>query len=158
MPKFGFNPSEVGPEEPRSFELLPKGEYTLRATDAEELPTSTGGEMIKVTFDVASGSYEGRKIWFQFNTKNASEQAERIGHQQLVAWATACGKPEADDTDDLLERPFQANIVIEKGKNGFKDRNTIASFLFERKKAKAPVAKSEPPKKETNGGSKWKID
>ena len=29
MPKFGFNPSEVAPQEPMSFELL-KGEYTLR--------------------------------------------------------------------------------------------------------------------------------
>ena len=158
MPKFGFNPSEVAPQEPMSFELLPKGEYTLRATDAEERPTKNNGELIAVTFEVASGSYEGRKIWFQFNTKNASEAAERIGHQQLVAWATACGKPEADDTDDLLERPFQANIVIEKGTNGYADKNKIASFLFSKSKAKAPVAKSEPPKKETNGGSKWKID
>tara|TARA_Y100000593_G_scaffold93049_1_gene186532 strand:+ start:1793 stop:2269 length:477 start_codon:yes stop_codon:yes gene_type:complete len=158
MPKFGFNPSEVVPQEPMSFELLPRGEYTLRATDAEERPTKNNGELIAVTFEVADGSHQGRKIWFQFNTKNASEQAERIGHQQLVAWATACGKPEADDTDDLLERPFQANIVIEKGTNGYADKNKIASFLFSKAKAKTPVKKSEPPKKETNGGSKWKID
>ena len=68
MPKFGFNQSEVLPQEPMSFEVMPKGEYTLSATDAEDLPTSTGGEMIKVTFEVVDGSHQGRKIWFQFNT------------------------------------------------------------------------------------------
>lgn len=57
-----------------SFELLPKGEYTLRATDAEERPTKNNGELIAVTFEVASGSYEGRKIWFQFNTKMHQKQ------------------------------------------------------------------------------------
>ncbi len=158
MPKFGFNPSEVAPQEPMSFELMPKGEYTLSATDAEERPTSSGGEMISVTFEVADGSHQGRKIWFQFNTKNASEQAERIGHQQLVAWATACGRPDADDTDELLDRPFQANVVIEKGTNGYADKNKIASFLFSKAKAKAPVKQSEPPKKSSNGGSKWNLD
>ena len=62
MPKFGFNPSEIVPEEPRSFEVLPKGEYTLRATDAEDLPTSTGGEMIKVTFEVTNSKLMERLL------------------------------------------------------------------------------------------------
>ena len=157
MPKFGFNPSDVKPDE-RQFGNIPRGEYTVRAIEAELRETSTGGEMIVVDFVVENDSYEGKRIRKNFNIKNQSEKAEQIGHQELVSWATACGKPEADDTDDLLERPFQANIVIEKGTNGYADKNKIASFLFSKSKAKAPVTKSESPKKETNGGSKWKID
>ena len=57
-----------------------------------------------------------------------------------------------------MEIPCQALIVIKDGTNGYSARNEIASFMFDKRKAKLPIAKSEPPKKETNGGSKWKID
>ena len=157
MPKFGFNPSEVKPDE-RQFGNIPRGEYTVRAIEAELRETSTGGEMIVVDFVVENDSYEGKRIRKNFNIKNQSEKAEQIGHQELVSWATACGKPETDDTDDLMEIPCQALIVIKDGTNGYSARNEIASFMFDKRKAKLPIANSEPPKKETNGGSKWKID
>ena len=50
----------------------------------------------------------------------------------------------ADDTDKLLERPFSAAVVIEKGTNGYADSNKIKAFLFsaeEKPKAAKPAAK-----------------
>lgn len=144
MAKFGFDVTEVVVDAPVSYDPIPDGEYTLKALDAEEKATAAGtGSYIKVKFEVVKGEYAGRLLWQNFNINNPSEKAQRIGRQQLVAWATACGKPEADDTDKLLEKPFRAAVGIEKGTGGYSDSNRIKAFLFEEESAPAakPAAK-----------------
>lgn len=155
MAKFGFNVAEVEVDAPVSYDPIPDGEYTLKALEAEEKQTSKGdGSYIKVKFEVAKGEYAGRLLWQNFNINNPSEKAQRIGRQQLVAWATACGKPDADDTDKLLEKPFRAAVSIEKGTGGYSDSNRIKAFLFDQEesapaakpaKAAAPAAKAAAP-------------
>jgi hypothetical protein len=48
----------------------------------------------------------------------------------LVAWATACGKATADDTDKLLGKIFSAKVGVEKGTGGYADSNRIKAFLI----------------------------
>jgi hypothetical protein len=154
MAKFGFDVSDVTPDTGAtgggSYDPIPEGEYVLKALDAEEKTTSAGtGSYIKVKFEVVKGEYSGRLIWQNFNVNNPSEKAQRIGRQQMVAWATACGKPDADDTDKLLEKPFTAAVSIEKGTGGYSDSNRIKAFLFNQdaapaKAAPKPAAKPAP--------------
>lgn len=144
MAKFGFDSSEVDMTTVGggNYDPIPAGDYTLKALEAEEKETKAGGLMIKVKFEVVSGEYAGRWIWNNFNVVNASEKAQNIGRQQLVAWATACGKPDADDTDKLLDKKFNATVSIEKGTGGYKDSNGIKAFLSST--AEAPKAKAAP--------------
>jgi hypothetical protein len=153
MAKFGFDVSDVTPDTGAtggSYDPIPDGEYVLKALDAEEKATSAGtGSYIKVKFEVVKGEYSGRLIWQNFNINNPSEKAQRIGRQQMVAWATACGKPDADDTDKLLEKQFTAAVSIEKGTGGYSDSNRIKAFLFNQEAAPAkaapkPAAKPAP--------------
>jgi len=154
MAKFGFDVSDVTPDTGAtgggSYDPIPEGEYVLKALDAEEKTTSAGtGSYIKVKFEVVKGEYSGRLIWQNFNVNNPSEKAQRIGRQQMVAWATACGKPDADDTDKLLEKPFTAAVSIEKGTGGYSDSNRVKAFLFNQESAPAkaapkPAAKPAP--------------
>ena len=153
MAKFGFDVSDVTPDTGAtggSYDPIPDGEYVLKALDAEEKATSAGtGSYIKVKFEVVKGEYSGRLIWQNFNVNNPSEKAQRIGRQQMVAWATACGKPDADDTDKLLEKQFTAAVSIEKGTGGYSDSNRIKAFLFNQEAAPAkaapkPAAKTAP--------------
>lgn len=150
MAKFGFNLSDIAPDTGAgggSYDPIPEGEYTLRALEAEEKTTAKGdGQYIKVKFEVTRGEHEGRLLWQNFNTVNPNEKAEQIGRGQLSAWATACGRPDADDTDKLLDRPFKASVVIEKGKNGYSDSNKIKAFLFDadEKPKAAPRAAAKP--------------
>lgn len=131
MAKFGFDVKEVDPNVAVGFDPIPAGEYTLKALEAEEKQTANkDGSYIKVKFEVVKGEYAGRWIWQNFNINNPSQKAEMIGRQQLVAWATACGRPEADDTDKLIEKMFNAEVEIEKGKDGYADSNKIKAFLF----------------------------
>lgn len=149
MAKFGFNAAEVDVTAPAEYDPIPEGEYVLKALEAEEKETSRGdGSYIKAKFEVVKGEHAGRLLWQNFNINNPSEKAQRIGRQQLVAWATACGRPEADDTDKLLEKPFRAAVAIEPASNGYKASNKIKAFLFEQAGSAAPaapVAKSPPP-------------
>ena len=153
MAKFGFDVSDVTPgtgSTGGSYDPIPDGEYVLKALDAEEKATSAGtGSYIKAKFEVVKGEFAGRLIWQNFNVNNPSEKAQRIGRQQMVAWATACGKPDADDTDKLLEKPFRAAVSIEKGTGGYSDSNRIKAFLFNQEAAPAkaapkPAAKPAP--------------
>lgn len=147
MAKFGFNVAEVEIDAPVSYDPIPDGEYTLKALDAEQKTTSRGdGTYIKVKFEVVKGEYAGRLLWQNFNIENPSQKAQNIGRQQLVAWATACGKPDADDTDKLLEKPFRAAVGIEKGTGGYSDSNRIKAFLFEQQDD-APTPKAKPAAK-----------
>jgi hypothetical protein len=146
MAKFGFDSSEVDVSAPAEYDPIPEGEYILKALDAEEKATSAGtGSYIKAKFEVVKGEHAGRLLWQNFNINNPSEKAQRIGRQQLVAWATACGKPEADDTDKLLEKPFRAAISIEPASNGYKASNKIKAFLFS-DEAPAAAPKTAAPK------------
>lgn len=149
MAKFGFDTSDVQPDAPVSYDPIPAGEYVLKAVEAEEKQTSKGdGSYIKVKFEVVKGEYAGRLLWNNFNVNNPSEKAQQIGRQQLVAWATACGKPDADDTDKLLEKPFKAAVSIEKGTGGYADSNRIKAFLFDSEK---PAASKPAPGKPVAG-------
>jgi hypothetical protein len=143
MAKFGFDVTEVEPSAPRTdYEPIPAGEYVLRAVEAEEKTTASGGTMITAKFEVVKGEHAGRLLWQNFNIVNASETAQRIGRQQIVAWATACGKPNADDTDKLLGKPFAASVDIDPAKNGYKASNKIKAFLISQDDDAAPAKKA----------------
>jgi hypothetical protein len=160
MAKFGFSPAEVDVNATVSRDPVPPGEYTLKALEAEEKETASGGTYIKVKFEVVAGEYAGRWIWNNYNIVNASEKAQQIGRQQLVSWATAAGKPEADDTDKLLERPFKALVGIEKGTGGYADRNNIKSYLMgdaapAKSAPTAPAKAAAKPSAPAKGGNPW---
>lgn len=145
MAKFGFDVSEVEVDAPAEYTPIPEGVYVLKALEAEEKATSAGtGSYIKVKFEVVKGDHTGRLLWQNFNINNPSPKAQQIGRQQLVAWATACGRPDADDTDKLLEKPFRADVTIEKGTGGYKDSNKIKAFLFDSAESSAPKAQAKP--------------
>lgn len=148
MAKFGFSPDEVDVNATVSRDPIPAGDYVLKCLEAEEKATKSGGTMIKAKFEVVSPSeFAGRWIWNNYNIVNASEKAQNIGRQQLVSWATAAGKPDADDTDKLIDRKFTATVAVEPASGAYSASNSIKSYLLpeaEGKPAKTPAAKAAP--------------
>ena len=149
MAKFSFDVSDYTSEGSNSFDVMPKGEYTLKGIDAEMKDTKAGtGKYLSVTFEIVKGEFQGRRVWMNFNLFNPNDKAEKIGREQLASWARACGKPNAGDSDELLERPFQGKLDIEKGTGGYEDKNVIKAFLsgdVKPAKTAAPAAKFSEP-------------
>ena len=159
MANFGFEVSEY--ESVEDYSVMPEGDYKLKATEAESKETSTGGEMIAATFVVIEpAEYKGRIVWTNFNVINKSEKAQNFGRRMLAGWARAAGKPNANDTDQLLDRPFWAILGIEKGSGKYKDKNVVTSFRqpdeeFEQV-AKKPVASAKATEEETSAPASTK--
>ena len=129
MAKFGFDFNDVQPDTRGNFDPLAPGEYVLKATACEEKETKAGtGSYLAVTFEVAEGQYAGRRVWMNFNIHNPSAKAQNIGRQQLVSWATAAGKPDASDSDALMDRKFTAKLGIEEHQV-YSPRNRIDAFI-----------------------------
>lgn len=146
MAKFNFDVSEYQ-DFGGSFEPLPIGEYELMATKCDLKNTKAGdGQYFSTTFEVLGPTHAGRFVFSNYNIVNPSAKAEELGRMQLSSWARAVGKPNASDTDDLLNLPFIGLIGIEKGTGDYKDKNKIDGY-----KAKigsvggAPRGRGRPP-------------
>jgi len=151
MARFGFSTSEYEPDTGvGSYEPIPQGEYEMMCEEADEKKTSAGtGVYIKAKFRVLGPTNEGRFIFMNFNIQNPSAKAEEIGRRQISGWASACGRPNAADTDELLNLPFKANVEIEPGSGQYGPQNRINGYKVlgsAAPKASAPAAaKPTPP-------------
>jgi hypothetical protein len=140
MANFGFNLSDVDADAGGggNYEPIPDGEYQLMCEEAEQRQTKAGtGYYIRAKFRVLGPSNANRIIFMNFNTQNPSSKAEEIGRRQLAGWARACGVPNASDSDQLINRAFNADVGTEKGSGDYGPQNIITNF-------KAPNGASAP--------------
>jgi len=130
MARFGFTASEYEPDSgPGNYEPIPEGEYQLMCEEAEEKQTAAKtGSYIKAKFRVLGPTNANRLIFMNFNIHNPSAKAEEIGRRQISGWAMACGRPNAADTDELLNLPFSADVTIEPASGQYGPQNRISGF------------------------------
>lgn len=155
-------------------EPVPPGDYTLMAESTEAaLTKDQTGAMLKVTFSVVEGQYEGRKIFTQFNVRNKNMQAQQIGIGELKALCLAC-EIEYDavkaESDMLLHKPFQARVGMEKEQinqttsQPYPPRNRILKYFPAGASAPAantaavvpPAAAAPRPASAPQGGTPWR--
>lgn len=113
------------------FDPIPPGDYILQVSETELKNTKDGtGQYIKVAFTVMGPKYEGRKIFTNFNIRNASPEAERIGVSQLKALVVAGGVAEPlMDTDQLIGATVSARVTIDKSDDPqYGDQNRVSRY------------------------------
>ena len=116
MPIIDFDPVESD-FAPRTFEPLPRGDYTAMITDSVVKTTKAGtGEFIALTMEIIDGSYSGRKIWHNVNTKNPNPTAANIGAADLTRYFRSCGldMQRGSDTTTLYNIPFKLTLGIDR--------------------------------------------
>lgn len=112
---------------------IPAGDYILELVDREFKPTKDGtGAMMSCQFKVSEGGFEGRRVFANFNIKNKSEQAQRIGLGQVKGFCAAAGVSWEDaraDSSILIGRPCLATVGLSKTTDQYPDpRNEIKAF------------------------------
>lgn len=148
--QFEFDASEV-PAAERSFDLLPAGWYTARVTGAEVRQTKTGtGSYLRVEFTVADPA--GRKVWSNYNVRNANAAAEQIGRQQLAELLRAVGIVKLGDTDELIGTAVSIKVKVREARGEYEASNEVAGSKSldgavpqVAAKAAAAPAKAAPP-------------
>lgn len=105
---------------------LSPGVYSLIVVRSEQKDTrDRTGVYLEVEFDVTSPEeFANRKFWDRFNVLNKSNEASRIGREQLGDLALACGIPLLEDDQDIVGREVLAEIFVEPAKP-YTDRNGV---------------------------------
>lgn len=110
---------------------VPAGEYTLQCEKGTIAYTKNGkGVLFKAQFAILEGEYSGRMIFGQFNIRNDNEQAQTIGIAELKALTIACGldwETVRADTDQLLYKPFQARVGMDREQTNPETGRTYAA-------------------------------
>lgn len=112
------------------FSPLPNGVYfvTIESIEDFDYNRKTG---VKFAFKVLDGEYEGRKVWKQlyFGGDELSDKAKEYSYNVLrnIVWAS--GLDEVGNTDELVGKIFDINVVCEESYNGNgKIRNDITYY------------------------------
>ena len=137
--EFQFDATTIEPSD-RSFELLPAGWYSATITGAEVKQTKTGtGSYLKVEFTVSDPA--GRKVWSNYNVRNANSAAETIGRQQLAELLRAIGKPKLGDTDELIGSAVSIKVKVRAASGEYEASNEVSgSKAIDGAAPPAPVA------------------
>ena len=148
MAQLGFQANQYQPTD--DFAPLPAGEYTTMMTEANVENTVKGGAMVKITYTVIEGEYQGRKIWSQHNIVNHSPQAEEIGRREISRIAHAIGHSALTDTEQLLNQMVRVSIIIEQDL-GYIPKNEIKRWESADGNSSV-VYQSQPPQSEVQSG------
>lgn len=127
MATLNFKASAIKVEErSNSFDPLPAGQYELMITRSATKPTKAGtGSYLELEMQVIGGQHSGRRHWERLNLDNPSQQTVKIAEEQLARLCNALGIDDVNDSEQLHDLPFLADVAIDKKDN---TRNVIYGY------------------------------
>lgn len=149
-----------GVEVNTDFDLIPPGTYDVTVTGAEgpiesarTNPTNPTehGQYIKIECTITGPSNAGRKIWMNNNIicfpkslgaddVKKCQTAMAMGAKERKVMLDSLGKTGISNAVELVGASFKASVIVEKGTNGYKDKNAIKSVKPTNAPASAPAA------------------
>lgn len=123
-----FDPASAPPSD-RDFDLIPNGWQPAQAIESDVSATKDGtGTIVSFTFEILSGQYERRRIWKRMNVQNKSAESQAIGQRELADLCRALSLPSMTNTEQAHGKPLMIRVGVEKGKDGYEDKNTVKAF------------------------------
>lgn len=152
MARLDINFDDIPAQQPqrKERELVPPGRYRARIVASEMKTTTKGdGQYLQLTWSILGGDFDDKYVWQRLNIVNKSDRAQGIAKRQLKNLMNALNVDELDDSEQLHNQPIDIDVVIEKGTNGFSDKNDVKGFyanIPSPAPAPAPAAPSAPQK------------
>jgi len=119
------------------YEPVPSGEYLVKFDRIAETATKKAdGTYMKSSFSIQNGDYERRLVFHNFFHNLQSQDANKIGRQQIDKLLKAMGVPNGfggiGNDVTLLEGFLGKELIVEVGvkpaANGFKAQNYIKKW------------------------------
>jgi hypothetical protein len=127
MAHVGF--SSEGVEPMGAFTPLAPDRYAFIITETDVKDTkSGGGQFLLVVAQVDGGEDDGRKLFLRYNIANKSKQAEDIAKRELAALMGAVGMVNLEDSDDLIGKRFEADVIIDRNKETGQEGNRVKAY------------------------------
>ena len=155
MAQLNFRASAIQIEErSNNYSPLPAGEYEMMIVKSDTKPTKAGtGHYLECEMHVISGEHSGRRHWERFNLDNPNAQAVKIAQESLARLCAALGVDEVDDSEQLHDRPFIAEVGIDKKDD---QRNVIWGYQAALgAPAQAPAVKPAPSAAPAKSARPW---
>jgi hypothetical protein len=116
MASLNFKASAIQIEErTTSYGSLPAGEYEMMVVKSTTKPTKSGnGSYLELEMHIISGEHTGRRHWERLNLDNPSLQTVKIAEEQLARLCMALGLDEVDDSEQMHDKAFVAEVGIDK--------------------------------------------
>jgi Protein of unknown function (DUF669) len=133
MVAISFDPTAQAPNE--SFEPLPAAWYNamIVASDYKQCAATAkdpNGWYYEFGFQVVDGPYKGRKVFANYNVKNANQQAVDIAKGDLTAIYNAIGanKENVTTTEQLHNRPLEIKVAVSPARGTYGPSNDIKGY------------------------------
>ena len=154
MAQINFKASSIQIEErSTNFGPLPAGDYEMMIVKSETKPTKAGtGHYLECEMHVLGGESSGRRHWERFNLDNPNAQAVKIAEESLAKLCMAIGLDNVEDSEQLHDQPFIAEVGIDKKDNtrnviwGYKPLGAAPAAKPAAKPAEAPAPSAAPAK------------
>jgi len=117
MAALNFRASEIQISERATptYGPLPAGEYEMMIVKSDTKPTKSGnGSYLELEMHVVSGDQAGRRHWERLNLDNPNAQTVKIAQELLARLCAAIGVDEVNDSEELHDRVFVAEIGIDR--------------------------------------------
>lgn len=139
--------------------VAPEGKYTLVATKTEikSSQSNKDNKYIAVFFKIAKGQFKGMAIFNNYNYWNENETAQNMARVQWKNLILAIfGKDKViNDTDEILNRPFDVELGIKE--DDFGKKNVIKKYISSDETSE-PEKKKKDKKKDKMKESAWADD
>lgn len=131
------------PEDDRSFEPLPAGDYVMQVIESAVVPTKSGsGDQLVLTLEVIDGPFNNRRMWDRLNIRNQNADAQRIAQRSLADLCLAVGVTALTDSEQLHFKPFVGRVTIKPDKSGqYGPQNAVR---YKPRGGKPPAQKAVP--------------
>lgn len=124
--------------------LADNASYLMQVEECELRTTKSGdGTYLNMRYSILSGPCGGKTLWGRFNVTNPSEQAVRIGQEQLSRLCFALGIDKVNNTEQFLRKPFIGTV-----KKDVQGENTYFNVVrYAKDDGSIPMATEEPKRK-----------
>ncbi len=125
---------------------IEEGVYKLLIEKSEPARSKANNEMLKLTFKVEEGKYEGRKLFHNLNLEHANDVVVKIAKGQLHALMILCGLKTIEAPQDLLGQSFEAKVIVKRREDTGAMQNEVLLTLAKPKQGVPPAsdAKAAP--------------
>jgi Protein of unknown function (DUF669) len=151
MSLLNFDASRVAPSTGEQ-DPVPAGWYDVVMDQSEMKPTkdsaTTGNAFLECRFNIASGTYTGRKLFSRLNLRNNNPVAAEIAYKELSAICHAVNLLQVQDSQQLHGLPMKAKVKVRPGDGQYGPQNEISTFKpanFVPEQAGAAVAPGAVP-------------